>query len=244
MTQKKDFFDKLRDFFEESDFLNKISFSVNKAGYPFIGIFIFVTLIVFSFSDFLGWLGTILSLWCVYFFRDPERITPIDKNFFISPADGKILKIFETNAPDVLSDNKKQKFIKVSIFMNVFNVHVNRIPMSGKIVWLKYVPGTFFNASLDKASENNERMIIKIEVSKNNYIYVVQIAGLIARRIKCDLNENQDVTVGERFGIIRFGSRVDLYLPLNSDVKVMEGQTAIGGETIIADIKSTSYSKK
>ena len=128
--------------------------------------------------------------------------------------------------------------------MNVFNVHVNRIPISGKIVWLKYVPGTFFNASLDKASENNERMIIKIEVSKNNPIYVVQIAGLIARRIKCDLNENQNVNVGERFGIIRFGSRVDLYLPLNSHINVMEGQTVVGGETIIAQMKSILNSKK
>ena len=128
--------------------------------------------------------------------------------------------------------------------MNVFNVHVNRIPMSGKIVWLKYVPGTFFNASLDKASENNERMIIKIEISKNNFIYVVQIAGLIARRIKCDLNENQIVSVGERFGIIRFGSRVDLYLPLTSPIKVMEGQTVIGGETIIAQMENIQNSKK
>ena len=244
MTQKKDFFDKLRDFFNEADFFSKTSFIVNKAGYPFIGLFIFFTLVFFSFSDFLGWVGFVLSIWCVYFFRDPERITPADKNFFISPADGKILKILETVAPGTLNDNIKQKLKKVSIFMNVFNVHVNRIPMSGKIVWLKYVPGSFFNASLDKASENNERMIIKIEVSKNNYIYVVQIAGLIARRIKCDLNENQNVNVGERFGIIRFGSRVDLYLPLNSPIKVMEGQTVIGGETIIAQMKNILNSKK
>ena len=244
MTQKKDFFDKLGDFFKEADFFNRTSLTINKAGYPFIGIFIFVTLVLFSFSDFLGWVGFILSLWCVYFFRDPQRVTPADKNVFISPADGKILKILETDAPDILSDNKKQKFKKISIFMNVFNVHVNRIPISGKIVWLKYVPGTFFNASLDKASENNERMIIKIEVNKNYYIYVVQIAGLIARRIKCDLNENQNVNVGERFGIIRFGSRVDLYLPLNSPVNVMEGQTVIGGETIVAHMKSILNSKK
>ena len=244
MTQKKDFFDKLSDFFKEADFFNKTSFVVNKAGYPFIGIFIFVTLVLFSFSDFLGWVGFILSIWCVYFFRDPERVTPTDKNIFISPADGRILKILETEGPDILSDNKSQMFRKVSIFMNVFNVHVNRIPISGKIVWLKYVPGTFFNASLDKASENNERMIIKIEVSKNNFIYVVQIAGLIARRIKCDLNENQNVNVGERFGIIRFGSRVDLYLPLNSPLQVMEGQTVIGGETIIAQMKNILNSKK
>ena len=244
MTQKKDFFDKLGDFIKEVDFFDKISLKINKAGYPFVGIFVFFTLILFSFSEFLGWVGFILSLWCVYFFRDPERVTPVDKNFFISPADGKILKILETYAPDILGDEKKQKFKKVSVFMNVFNVHVNRIPMSGKIVWLKYVPGTFFNASLDKASENNERMIIKIEISKNNYIYVVQIAGLIARRIKCDLNENQNVNVGERFGIIRFGSRVDLYLPINSPVKVLEGQTVIGGETIVAEMKSILNSKK
>ena len=244
MTQKKDFFDKLGDFFKEADFFNKKSFSINKAGYPFIGIFIFVTLIVFSFSDFLGWVCIILSFCCLYFFSDPEICTSLNKNSFISPADGRILKILETDAPEILSDNKKQKLRKVSIFMNVFNVHVNRIPMSGKIVWLKYVPGTFFNASLDKASENNERMVIKIEISKDNYIYVVQIAGLIARRIKCDLNENQNVSVGERFGIIRFGSRVDLYLPLNSNIKVMEGQTTIGGETIVADMKNTPNSKK
>ena len=231
-------------FLRKQIFFNKTSFVVNKAGYPFIGIFIFVTLVLFSFSDFLGWVGFILSIWCVYFFRDPERVTPTDKNIFISPADGRILKILETEGPDILSDNKSQMFRKVSIFMNVFNVHVNRIPISGKIVWLKYVPGTFFNASLDKASENNERMIIKIEVSKNNYVYVVQIAGLIARRIKCDLNENQNVNVGERFGIIRFGSRVDLYIPLNSIVKVMEGQTVIAGETIVAQMKSILNSKK
>ena len=185
-----------------------------------------------------------MSIWCVYFFRDPERFTPAEKNVFISPADGKILKILETEAPFILNDNIKQKYKKVSIFMNVFNVHVNRIPMSGKIVWHKYVPGTFFNASLDKASENNERMIIKIEVSKNNYFYVVQISGLIARSIICDLNENHNVNAGERFGIIRFGSRVDLYLPLNSPMKVMEGQTVIGGESVIAEMKSILNSKK
>ena len=134
--------------------------------------------------------------------------------------------------------------MKVSIFMNVFNVHVNRIPLSGKIVWLKYVPGTFFNASLDKASENNERMIIKIETASKINIYVVQIAGLIARRIKCNLDENQNVSTGERFGIIRFGSRVDLYLPLKANIKVLKGQTTIAGETVIAEIDTVSKLKK
>ena len=126
---------------------------------------------------------------------------------------------------------------KISIFMNVFDVHINRIPISGKISWLKYVPGTFLNASLDKSSEDNERMIIKIEYSKNKYVYVVQIAGLIARRIKCDLSENQSVTIGDRFGLIRFGSRVDLYFPNDCDPLVSEGQTSISGETILADFK-------
>ena len=121
--------------------------------------------------------------------------------------------------------------------MNVFNVHVNRIPVTGKVVWLKYIPGTFLNASLDKSSENNERMIAKIELDKNSFIYVVQIAGLVARRIKCDLTENQSVNVGERYGIIRFGSRLDVYLPKDFNVKVNEGQMAISGETILADFK-------
>ena len=244
MNKNNDFFSKIRLLLSETDQLKSYLPQINSAGYPFIALFFFVSLLLSLFSDFLGWIGFILSLWCVYFFRDPQRVTPADKNVFISPADGKILKILETDAPEILSDNKKSKLRKISIFMNVFNVHVNRIPMSGKIVWLKYVPGTFFNASLDKASENNERMVIKIEISKNNYIYVVQIAGLIARRIKCDLNENQNVNVGDRFGIIRFGSRVDLYLPLNSPVTVMEGQTVIGGETIVAHMKSILNSKK
>jgi len=128
--------------------------------------------------------------------------------------------------------------------MNVFNVHVNRIPIAGKVSWLKYIPGTFFNASLDKASENNERMIIKIETTNKFEVYLVQIAGLIARRIKCDLKENQKVNLGERFGIIRFGSRVDLYLPMNSNIKVIEGQTVIAGETILAETTSTTPKKK
>ena len=128
---------------------------------------------------------------------------------------------------------------KISIFMNIFNVHVNRIPVSGRVVWLKYVPGAFFNASLDKSSEKNERMIAKIEIKKDLYIYVVQIAGLIARRIKCELEENQNVKVGERFGIIRFGSRVDLYLPKTFNISVLEDQTMISGETIVADIESS-----
>ena len=212
---------------------------INTAGYPFIILFAFFALILSLISDFLGWIGFILTLWCVYFFRDPERVIPEKKNIIISPADGKILFAGPSKAPENLSDNKQQDLNKVSIFMNVFNVHVNRIPISGKVIWLKYVPGTFLNASLDKSSEDNERMIVKIEVSKGIFIYVVQIAGLIARRIKCDLTENESVTIGQRYGLIRFGSRVDVYFPKDFNILVNKGQTSISGETILADSNST-----
>ena len=212
---------------------------INSAGYPFIVLFAVVAFILSLISDFLGWIGFILTLWCVYFFRDPERVTPKKTNVLISPADGKIVFSGLSKSPENLSDNKQLDLNKVSIFMNVFDVHVNRIPISGKVIWLKYVPGTFLNASLDKSSENNERMIVKVEVSKGVFIYVVQIAGLIARRIKCDLTENESVTMGQRYGLIRFGSRVDVYFPKNFNILVNEGQTSISGETIIADFNLT-----
>ncbi len=212
---------------------------INTAGYPFIILFALFALILSLLSDFLGWIGFILTLWCVYFFRDPERVLPEKKNLLISPADGKFLFAGPSKSPENLSDNKQQDLNKISIFMNVFNVHVNRIPISGKVVWLKYVPGTFLNASLDKSSEDNERMIVKIEVSKGVFIYVVQIAGLIARRIKCDLTENESVTIGQRYGLIRFGSRVDVYFPKNFNILVNKGQTSISGETILADFNLT-----
>ena len=212
---------------------------INSAGYPFIIIFAVVAFILSLISDFLGWIGFILTLWCVYFFRDPERVTPKKTNVLISPADGKIVFSGLSKSPENLSDNKQLDLNKVSIFMNVFDVHVNRIPISGKVIWLKYVPGTFLNASLDKSSENNERMIVKVEVSKGVFIYVVQIAGLIARRIKCDLTENESVTMGQRYGLIRFGSRVDVYFPKNFNILVDKGQTSISGETIIADFNLT-----
>jgi len=185
-----------------------------------------------------------LTIWCVYFFRDPERVIHDLKNVLVSPADGKIINISETESPENLQDKKTQSMKRVSIFLDIFNVHVNRMPVSGRVNWLKYIPGTFLNASLDKSSESNERMISKIEISKNLNIFVVQIAGLIARRIKCDLVENQSVQIGERFGIIRFGSRVDLYMPLNFDIKVLNGQTVVGGETIIAEFSQSQIQKK
>ena len=212
---------------------------INTAGYPFIILFALFALILSLISDFLGWIGFILTLWCVYFFRDPERVTPKKKNVLISPADGKIVFSGFSKSPENLSDNKQLDLNKVSIFMNVFDVHVNRMPIDGKIKKIKYISGKFLNASLDKSSENNERMIVKIEVSKGIFIYVVQIAGLIARRIKCDLTENESVTIGQRYGLIRFGSRVDVYFPKDFNILVNKGQTSISGETILADSNST-----
>ena len=240
MNKKSDFFDRLSESLKDLESIKKYIPPINSAGYPFIVIFIIGTIILSFFSDFLGWIGIILSIWCVYFFRDPNRTIPKTDNILVAPADGKIIKISSTSPPENLSDNKKEEMNKISIFMNVFNVHVNRIPISGKIVWLKYVPGAFFNASFDKSSELNERMISKIEIKKNVYIYVVQIAGLIARRIKCELEENQNVKLGDRFGIIRFGSRVDLYLPKSFNISVLENQTMISGETIVAQTLNSS----
>ena len=237
MSKDNDIFSKIKLLLNDTEQLKKIFPPINSAGYPFIALFFFIALLLSLFSDFLGWIGFLLSLWCVYFFRDPERVTPDIKNTVISPADGKIVKVVSAKSPENLQDKQPIQMTKISVFMNVFNVHVNRIPVTGKVVWLKYIPGTFINASLDKSSEHNERMIAKIEVEKDIFVYVVQIAGLIARRIKCDLTENQSVVVGERYGIIRFGSRLDVYVPKESSVKVKEGQLAISGETILADLK-------
>ena len=239
MNKNNDFLNKIKLLFSSSEQLKKIFPAINSEGYPFIALFFFVSLLLSLISDFLGWIGFLLSLWCVYFFRDPNRFTPDIDDTVISPADGKVVKVESAKSPETLKDKQSTIMTKISVFMNVFNVHVNRVPVSGKVVWLKYIPGTFINASLDKSSENNERMIAKIEVEKNVFIFVVQIAGLIARRIKCDLTENQIVKVGERFGIIRFGSRLDIYIPKNFNVKVKEGQLAISGETILADFKSS-----
>ena len=237
MNKPNDFFSKIRFLFNDIQQIKSYLPKINSAGYPFIALFFFVALLLSLFSDFLGWIGFILSLWCVYFFRDPSRVTPDLKNIVVAPADGKIIKIDLSKNPEVLSEKKTSEMQKISIFMNVFNVHVNRIPVSGKIVWLKYIPGTFLNASLDKSSEDNERMIAKIEVYKNVFVYVVQIAGLVARRIKCDLSENQSVNCGERYGIIRFGSRLDIYMPKDFLLKVKTGQLAISGETVVAEFK-------
>lgn len=207
---------------------------IHKEGYIFIISFAAVTFLLASFSATLGWLGFIATAWCVFFFRNPDRITPIQDNLVISPADGIVQDVTESIPPAELGLGNEE-MLRVSIFLNVFNVHVNRIPANGKILALHYNPGKFFNASLDKASIYNERQSVLMETNSGHKIAFIQIAGLIARRIVCDLEEENIVKSGERYGIIRFGSRADIYLPLKTAILVSKGQTTIGGETIIAD---------
>jgi phosphatidylserine decarboxylase len=207
---------------------------IHREGYIFIISSAAITFLLASFSCILGWIGFITTIWCIYFFRNPDRFTPIGDDLVISPADGAVAQITEAPPPPELNFGNKE-MIRVSIFLNIFNVHVNRVPSSGKILALHYNPGKFFNASLDKASIYNERQSVLMETKNGNKIAFVQIAGLIARRIVCDLEETNEVKAGERYGIIRFGSRVDVYLPLKTAIFVTEGQTIIGGETIIAD---------
>lgn len=207
--------------------------SIHKEGYLIIAVFAFVTMILFSFSDTLGWLGTIALIWCVFFFRDPTRVTQEGHDLVISPADGIVQMITKALPPEELGMHPDY-MTRISVFLSVFDVHVNRVPVHGRVTKTHYRPGKFFNACLDKASEDNERQSIRITCPDNKDIAVVQIAGLIARRIVCDLKEDQEVQAGERFGIIRFGSRVDIYLPPEIEPKVLVGQRVVGGETILA----------
>lgn len=206
--------------------------NIHKEGTFFIVLFLLVTLVLFNISEVLGWAGIILTLWCAFFFRDPQRVTPIDDDLIISPADGIVQTIKEDSPPKELG-LKGSKMTRVSIFLNVFDVHVNRSPVTGTVKKLSYHPGKFFNASLDKASKHNERQSILMTTENGKEIAVVQIAGLIARRIVCNLEEGQKTNSGERFGIIRFGSRVDIYLPKGIEPQVIVGQRVLGGETII-----------
>jgi len=208
---------------------------IHREGYIFIAIFAVVAFILASFNGTLGWIGFIGTVWCVYFFRNPERSTPINDNLIVSVGDGVVQAIKEIAPPAELGLGDDE-MIRVSVFLNVFNVHVNRVPASGKILSLHYHPGRFFNASLDKASIHNERQSVLMETAAGAKIAFVQIAGLVARRIVCDLEENQEIKAGQRYGIIRFGSRVDIYLPLKTAILVSQGQTCVGGETVIADM--------
>ena len=212
--------------------LEKIFPKIHSEGYKFLAIAIFITIILYFLSTFLGLIGFVLSVWVYYFFRDPERISINDENYLTSPADGEVLMVHEVDGPKELGLEDK-KFTKISIFMNVFDCHVNRTPCEGKISEILYKPGKFLNASLDKASEDNERNYYKIKDTSGNNIIVVQIAGLIARRIVCETNNGQTLSQGERIGMIRFGSRADVYYE-NYEPLVKVGQKAISGETLLA----------
>ena len=212
--------------------ISKIFPKIHPEGYKFLVIAGIITLLFYVFSDFLGLIGLVLTIWVYYFFRDPDRIIIDDNNYLVSPADGEIIKVEEVDGPKELGLENK-KFNKISVFMNVFDCHVNRTPCAGKIEEILYKPGTFVNASLDKASEDNERNYFKIKDTDNNDIIVVQIAGLVARRIVCESNKDQELKQGDRIGMIRFGSRADVYYE-NYQPLVKVGQKAISGETLLA----------
>ena len=211
---------------------SKIFPKIHAEGYKFLVISGIITIVFYSFSNFLGLIGLVLTIWVFYFFRDPERVIIEDNNYLVSPADGEIIKVEEVDGPKELGLENK-KFNKISVFMNVFDCHVNRTPCAGKIEEILYKPGAFVNASLDKASEDNERNYFKIKDTDNNDIIVVQIAGLVARRIVCESNKDQELKQGERIGMIRFGSRADVYYE-NYQPLVKVGQKAISGETLLA----------
>ena len=212
--------------------IDKVFPKIHNEGYKFLVIFGFATLILYLISSFLGLIGLVLTVWCYYFFRDPERVSINDENYLVSPADGLVLQVQESDGPKELNMEDK-KFTKVSIFMNVFDCHVNRTPCSGKLAEIVYKPGKFLNASLDKASEDNERKYYKITNLNGENVIVVQIAGLIARRIVSEVSENTELKQGDRIGMIRFGSRADIYFN-NYTPLVKVNQKTIAGETLVA----------
>ena len=212
--------------------LDRVFPKIHTEGYKFLVIFIAATIVLYFIHGFLGFIGLILSIWVYYFFRDPDRIIIKDNNYLVSPADGEIIKVEEVDGPKELGLENK-RFKKISVFMNVFDCHVNRTPCEGKIEEILYKPGKFFNASLDKASEDNERNYFKIKDTYENDIILVQIAGLVARRIVCESSKDQELKQGDRVGMIRFGSRADIYYE-NYEPLVKVGQKAISGETLLA----------
>jgi phosphatidylserine decarboxylase len=221
---------------------------IHPAGIPFIALFFILTIIMGWFWNPLNFIGIILTFWCIYFFRNPPRVTPIlsgsnANNLIISPADGRVIEISEITPSEEIG-LPEGKWKRVCIFMNVFDVHVNRSPMLGQITYKKYVPGSFFNASLDKASEENERLILNMDTENGKKIAFVQIAGLVARRIICDVEIGNSLKAGEIFGLIRFGSRVDIYFPSDVSIMILKGQKTIAGETIIGDFSKNTKSVK
>lgn len=217
--------------------------SIHSDGWPFIGVFAVIAAVLTALNGILGWLGWAATLWCIYFFRDPDRVVPTRPGLFVAPADGLVSNIVEGEAPAELQ-LPPGTYTRVSIFLNVFDVHINRVPVSGAISHKIYTPGAFLNASLDKASVDNERLGLKIRIDDGREIGVVQIAGLVARRIVSWVDVGQTLQTGERFGLIRFGSRVDTYLPQGITPQVAIGQRTVGGETVIADLTSTEPARQ
>jgi len=208
---------------------------IHPAGWPFIFLFILVSAVATYFWAWFVLPGSFLSLWCIYFFRNPKRTTPVSDHLVISPADGRVLSTGIMPVPDDL-DLPKGEWRRISIFMNIFDVHVNRAPVAGKVIATSYHKGAFLNASLDKASEQNERQNMVLEMASGQAVGVVQIAGLVARRILLEAAVGDHLNIGQQYGIIRFGSRVDVWLPASTPVAVLAGQTAVAGETILADL--------
>lgn len=216
---------------------NSITTRLSPDGWPFVGGAAIVTMLLGWLWAPLGWLGLIVTLWIAFFFRDPDRVTPTRPGLIVSPADGRVQMICAAVPPDELGMGTEPR-TRISIFLNVLDVHVNRVPADGTVTAVDYRPGLFVNAALDKASEDNERMAVRLTMFDGRDVAFVQIAGLIARRIKCTLRQGQKVLAGERYGLIRFGSRVDVYLPPAVAPLVVVGQRAIGGETVLADLAS------
>jgi phosphatidylserine decarboxylase len=210
---------------------------LHRDGWKFVAIFAAATAGLFWLWSPLGWAGVVMTLWCAYFFRDPPRVSPVGRNWVLSPADGVVSTIGPAAPPPEMGLGETA-LTRISVFMNVFNVHVNRSPTEGEVSALAYRPGRFFNASLDKASEFNERQAMRISTAAGPALGVVQIAGLIARRIRCDAKLGDSLRAGQRFGLIRFGSRVDVYLPDGVAPLVAVGQTMVAGETVLADLLS------
>jgi len=212
---------------------------MHKEGNKFVAIFAGVTLALFLVSEYLGWIGVILTIWCYYFFRDPERVTPDRDGLIVSPADG-IVSLIEPAVPPAELGMSDAPLTRISVFMSVFNCHVNRVPIGGEITAIAYRPGKFLSADLDKASDDNERNSLRIAISDGRELAVVQIAGLVARRIVCFVDPGAEMQTGERFGLIRFGSRLDVYLPDGVEPLVSVGQTMIAGESILAELGASN----
>lgn len=225
------------------DMISTVVKPIHREGWKFIPAFGIVALLLFFLWEPLGWLGLGLTVWCYYFFRDPDRVTPTRPGLFVSPADG-VVSLIERAAPPPELGLGAEERTRVSVFMNVFNCHVNRAPIAGTVTKIAYRPGKFLNASLDKASEDNERNGLALRLEDGREIAVVQIAGLVARRILCEVAEGTPLATGQRFGMIRFGSRVDVYLPEGVAPLVAVGQGTIAGETVIADLAAAEPARQ